>query len=47
MHIMLKNGWQDQAFIDGRCEGFEDFKATIEAYTPASVARRRGFQSKT
>ena len=42
MHIMLKNGWQDQAFIDGRCEGFEDFKATIEAYTPESVARTTG-----
>jgi formate dehydrogenase alpha subunit len=39
MHIMLKNGWQDQAFIDGRCEGFEEFKATIGAYTPESVAR--------
>ena len=42
MHIMLKNGWQDQAFIDGRCEGFEDFKATIEAYTPESVAKTTG-----
>ena len=42
MHIMLKNGWQDQAFIDGRCEGFEDFKATVEAYTPESVATTTG-----
>ena len=30
MHIILMNKWHDQAYIDQRCEGFEEFKATIE-----------------
>ena len=42
MHIVLKNGWQDDKFIDERCEGFAEFKATIEAYTPESVAVTTG-----
>ncbi len=42
MRIILQNGWQDQAFIDERCEGFEDFKATIEKYTPETVAEITG-----
>ena len=42
MHIILKNGWQDQAFIDERCEGFEEFRATVEKYTPETVAAITG-----
>jgi formate dehydrogenase alpha subunit len=42
MHIALKNNWHDQAFIDQRCEGFEEFKATVEKYTPEIVAEITG-----
>jgi formate dehydrogenase alpha subunit len=34
MHIVLKNGWQDQRFINDRCEGFEEFRVMVERYTP-------------
>ncbi len=38
MHIILKKGWQDQAFIDARTEGFEEFQAVLEEYTPENVS---------
>ncbi len=38
MHIILKNNWQDQTFIDERCENFEEFRATLEDYTPKMVS---------
>ena len=38
MHIILKNGWQAQSYIDERCEEFEAFKAVVETYTPDKVA---------
>ena len=34
MHIILEKGWQDQTFIDGRTENFDEFKATIDRYPP-------------
>ncbi|MCL4303905.1 MAG: molybdopterin-dependent oxidoreductase [Anaerolineae bacterium] len=34
MHIILREGWQDDVFIAGRTEGFAEFKAVIEKYTP-------------
>jgi formate dehydrogenase alpha subunit len=34
MQVVLKNGWQDQRFIEERCEGFAEFRATVEKYTP-------------
>jgi formate dehydrogenase alpha subunit len=42
MHIVLKNGWHDQRFIDERCEGFDEFRATVEKYTPESVSTITG-----
>lgn len=42
MHIILKNGWQDQEFIETRTEGFEDLNATVERYTPELVAEITG-----
>ena len=34
MHVIIREGWHDQAFIAERTEGFEEFKATVEKYTP-------------
>jgi len=42
MQIVLQNGWQDQAFIDERCEGFEEFRAAVDKYTPEVVAEVTG-----
>ncbi len=38
MQIVLTNGWQDQSFIDQRCEEFEEFRAAVLAYTPEKVS---------
>jgi formate dehydrogenase alpha subunit len=37
MHIILKNGWHDKTYIENRTEGFEDFEAVVESYTPDKV----------
>jgi formate dehydrogenase major subunit/formate dehydrogenase alpha subunit len=39
MYLILENGWHDQAFIDARTEGFEEFKATVRQYPPDQVAQ--------
>ncbi len=42
MYIILKNGWQDQAFIDERTEKFEELKAVVEKYPPEKVSEITG-----
>jgi formate dehydrogenase alpha subunit len=42
MRVILENGWHDQAFVDARCEGFEEFKATVEKYTLEMVSEITG-----
>jgi predicted molibdopterin-dependent oxidoreductase YjgC len=42
MHVILKNGWHDQAFVAERCEGFDEFAASLEPYTPERVAEITG-----
>lgn len=42
MYIVLEKGWQDQAFIDERTEGFEEFKATVMHYPPDKAAEITG-----
>jgi formate dehydrogenase alpha subunit len=42
MHIILQNGWEDQAFIAERTEGFEEFKATVEQYPPERASELTG-----
>ena len=42
MQIVLANGWQDQSYIDKRCEGFEEFRAAVSAYTPERVSELTG-----
>ena len=38
MHIIIREGWQDAAFIEARTEGFEELKALVAKYTPEVVA---------
>jgi formate dehydrogenase alpha subunit len=47
MHIILKEGWQDQAYIDERCENFEALKAKVEEYPPDKVAQITGIPAET
>jgi formate dehydrogenase major subunit len=42
MHIILKNGWQDQTFIEERTEKFEELKKVIEKYPPEKVSEITG-----
>jgi len=42
MHIILKNGWQAQSYIEERTEEFEGFKAAVESYTPDKVEQITG-----
>lgn len=42
MHIILREGWQDAAFIATRTEGFEELRAVVEKYTPEVVSEITG-----
>ncbi len=33
LHTIITNGWHDQAYIDERCEGFNNLWKTVEGYT--------------
>ena len=42
MNVILERGWQDQEFIDQRCEGFESLRDTVKQYTPSAVEEITG-----
>jgi len=42
MHVILREGWHDAAFIAQRTEGFEELAATVARYTPDTVAAITG-----
>ncbi|OQY36441.1 MAG: hypothetical protein B6243_03205 [Anaerolineaceae bacterium 4572_5.2] len=42
MHIILRDGQEDEAFIAERTEGFEDLKAVVEKYTPEVASEMTG-----
>jgi len=42
MHIILANGNHDEAFIQERTEGFDDFQKTIDKYNPELVSQITG-----
>jgi formate dehydrogenase alpha subunit len=46
MQTVIKNGWQDQSFIDQRCEEFEEFRAAILSYTPERVSELTGVSAE-
>ncbi len=47
MHIIYKNGWHNQAFVDERTENSAALIETIEAYTPERVAAITGVDEST
>jgi formate dehydrogenase alpha subunit len=42
MRILVANNWHDRQFIDSRCEGFEAFCESIQAYTPEHTSEITG-----
>ena len=42
MHTIIRDGWADETFIANRTEGFEEFKATLEEYTPERASLMSG-----
>jgi formate dehydrogenase major subunit/formate dehydrogenase alpha subunit len=42
MHILLRDGWQDDAFIASRTEGIDALKETVAKYTPERASEITG-----
>ncbi len=42
MHIIIREGWADQDFIENRTEGFEEFQAVVKEYTPEYASLKSG-----
>jgi len=42
MHIILREGWHDEAFIQERTEGFEELQAVVSKYTPELTSQITG-----
>ncbi|MFZ5452603.1 MAG: formate dehydrogenase subunit alpha [Thermodesulfobacteriota bacterium] len=42
MHLILKEGWHDRAYVDARTEGFAALAAKLEEYPPDKVAAITG-----
>ena len=38
MHIIIREGWHDEAFIAERTEGFEELRDLVQKYTPQVVS---------
>jgi assimilatory nitrate reductase catalytic subunit len=46
LHIMLWEGWLDNAYIAAHTKGFDDLKATVREYTPELVAQTCGIKKE-
>ena len=42
MHIILREGWEDEEYIRERTEGFEELKAVVSKYTPELTSQITG-----
>ncbi len=47
MHVIVSEGWCDEAFIAERTENFEAFRANLEAYAPERMAPICGIPAET
>jgi len=46
IHLIMKQGWEDRAFITERTEGFEEFSQIIEGYPPDVVSEITGIPAE-
>ncbi len=42
MHVIIKEGLENKAFIETRCEDFESLKKSVETFTPETVEKITG-----
>jgi formate dehydrogenase alpha subunit len=42
MHVIVREGWADQEFIDGRTEGFADLREVVDRYPPEVASEITG-----
>jgi formate dehydrogenase major subunit/formate dehydrogenase alpha subunit len=42
MDIILEKGWEDRKFIEERTEGYQEFRETVNQYTPEKTAEITG-----
>jgi len=42
MHTIIREGWLDSTFINERTEGYEEFQAVLEEYTPERASLLSG-----
>ena len=42
MHVIIREGWLEDAFIAARTEGFEELRAIVEEYSPEAAALKSG-----
>ena len=47
MNEIIKNGWQDQAYIDDRCDDFDKLKEAVSEFTPEKVEKISGIPAQT
>ena len=47
MHCILERGWENRAFIEKYTTGFDEFKQSLEKFTPAHAAKMAGIEEKT
>ena len=45
MHVIIERGWQDQAFCDEWCHGFDELAAHVADYPPERVAAFCGIEA--
>jgi predicted molibdopterin-dependent oxidoreductase YjgC len=46
MHVIIREGWADEAFISERTEGYEEFAAVLEEYTPERASLMSGVEAE-
>lgn len=46
MHVIIKEGLYNKAYVEERTEGFEELQACVEKYTPKYVAKITGLKEK-
>jgi formate dehydrogenase alpha subunit len=42
MHVIIREGWLDEEFVKARTEGFDEFAAVLESYSPERAALASG-----
>ncbi len=47
IHIILREGWEDRAYIEERTEGIEALTENVKAYDPAFVSQITGIDEET